>query len=293
MKRTLLSLAAALACAINATAQSDTLVVNHPDKVNVCTSGDTLSINILGSKDNPDYFYQKTVMIDSDKEVVTSTSQDISTSIGWDFSLVEKDKSDMVLDLYFCPQFSLGWNIPLGKPADMKLKGIRSGEFGLDICRFRYIPSGSRWKFCLYYGFLFNRYVFKKSMMTSSSDGNVFFTPYPDEVNSRSSATNALSSNLTLMTHYQLKKNREVGLGIALTNPLMMHCLYKSKYKLPDGTSVVDMYELPMRRSLFSIKAEYMFRQFGFYLRYTPMSILKKDKGPSFQQLSLGLQMKF
>lgn len=294
MKRIIITslLAAMFATSINA--QNDTLVVRQPEEVKVITTGDTLNISIEGQKDNPGYYYSKMVVVDSEKEEVTTTSKNIRSGLGWDFSLLERRNSTPQLELTIRAQMYAGWNILLGRPSDMKQRCARSLECGLDLMHFVYHPRTDKWWMSLDWGCVLNQYRFKKNMMTTAPDGTVVMEPYPEESRSKNSFFRTLSSGLTLMGHYQFAQRHSVGLGLMWSSKMGDNCHYKTKYKLSDGTTVVNMNELPIRRNLFSIKAEYMFdSKIGLYLHYTPMSILKKDKGPKFSELNFGLQMRF
>lgn len=280
--------------AANVTAQTDTLVVRQPEKVKVVTTGDTLNISIEGQKDNPGYYYSKTVMVDSEKEEVTTTSKNIRSGLGWDFSLLERRNSTPQIELTIRAQMYAGWNILLGRPSEMKQRCARSFECGLDLMHFVYHPRTDKWWMSLDWGCVLNQYRFKRNMMTTAPDGTIVMEPYPEGSRSKNSFFRTLSSGLTLMGHYQFAKNHSVGLGLMWSSKMGDNCHYKTRYKLDDGTTIVDMNELPIRRNLFSIKAEYMFNSnIGLYLHYTPMSILKKDKGPKFSELNFGLQMRF
>lgn len=292
MKRTVITLLSATILTTSAFAQSDTIVINNPDKVKVSTVGDTLSVSIIGEKDNPDFFYKKKVIVDSGKENVTTTSKDASSGLGWDFSLIESNTNHSELELSLRAQLYLGWNIPLGKPSAMKLKGFPSYEAGLDLLHITVKPRNYKWKVSLDWGMFFNSYYFKDCMMATDETGNIYFTDFPDGSSSQSSSFLASGSSLSLMGYYHLGKRHEIGLG-ATWNAMADDSNYKSKYTLADGTQIANMAELPIRKHLFSVKAEYWYRNVGMYIRYTPMSILHKNTAPEFQQMNIGFQVKF
>ena len=294
MKRIMITLMAAMAIMQNAPAQTDTLVVKNADEVKVVTTGDTLSVSIRGKKDEPNYYFNKTVAVDSDKADETISSSNVGSRLGWDFSLIEDRNSTAEIELGFVTQLSAGWNVLLGKPSEMKTKWFPTQDLGIDIFRLAVRPAKTKWWVSLDWGALINQYHLKDCMMTASQDGSVGIFQYPEGSSSRSSHFQTVSSNLTLMGHYYISKNNSLGLGISWNERIMDNGSYKTKYTLSDGTKVVDMNELPIRRNLFSIKAEYMMdNRYGFYLRYTPMSMFHKGKGPSFQQLALGFQVRF
>lgn len=280
--------------AANINAQTDTLVVRQPEEVKVITIGDTLNISIEGNKDNPGYYYNKMVVVDSEKEEVTTTSKNIRSGLGWDFSLLERRNSTPQIELTIRAQMYAGWHILLGRPSDMKQKCARSFECGIDIMHFVLHPRTDKWWLSLDWGLVLNQYRFKRNMMTTAPDGTIVMEPYPEESHSKNSFFRTLSSGLTLMGHYQFAKDHSLGLGLMWNSKIGDNCHYKTKYKLSDGTTVVNMNELPIRSNLLSIKAEYMFQNYiGLYLLYTPMSIFKKDKAPKFSELNIGLQMRF
>lgn len=296
MKRIIFTLLPAIALATNAFAQTDTLVISHPEEVKVATAGDTMSVSIIGEKNNPNFFYSKKVVLDSEQEDVTTTSKNAKSGLGWDFSLIESDNGRNPWRLYaeIRPQLYAGWNIPLGKPSDMRLKWFPSREAGLDIARFAFRPRTGKWGISLDWGIMMSEYHFKDCMMTMADNGNISMSQFPEGSSEQSSYMRTVSLSFTLMGRYRIGKQDEIGLGVTWNEQTSNGCYYKTKYKLSDGSSIVDMNEIPVLQNRFSIKAEYMFDHVGgIYLRYTPMSILKKSKAPNFQQLTLGLQVRF
>lgn len=294
MYRLIITFIVAIASATNAFSQSDTLLVSHPDEVKVITSGDSLCLTIAGKEKNPNFFYEKKVVMDNEKEQVTASSRNVRSGLGWDFSRIEDNTSCTQIELSLQPQLYAGWSFALGKPSDMKLKGWSTYEAGLDILHLGVMPGRKNWWVSLDWGILMSRYYLKDCMMQTAADGSVTISPYPDGSGNESSFFRTLSSSLTLMWHHHVGKKSSLGLGVSWISSSLDNCNYKTQYDLSDGTHIVDMNELPIRGNLFSIKAEYMFaRHTGLYLRYTPMSILSKCKGPRFQQLNLGLQLKF
>lgn len=294
MRREIITLLVASLFAANANAQTDTLVVSQPEEVKLITTGDTLNISIEGSKENPLYYFNKTVVVDSVKEEITTTSNNIGSGMGWDFSLLESRHSTTEVILSLRAQMYVGWNFMLNNPSDMKLNWFKSYEGGIDIFHLAFYPRTNKWWLSADWGIVLSQYRFKDNMMTTASDGTIVMAPYPDESRSQSSAFRTLSGAITFMGHYRLAKEHSIGLGLVWNSKLIDNCSYKTKYTLSDGTSVTDMNELPIRSNIFSIKAEYMFiDRAGLYLRYTPMSIFKKDKAPKFSELNVGFQVRF
>lgn len=294
MKRIIITSLVATLFAANTNAQTDTLVVRQPEEVRVITTADTLNISIEGSKDNPLYYYNKTIIVDSEKEEVTTTSKNVGSGLGWDFSLLEGRNSTPEIELSLRAQMYVGWNFMLNKPSDIKQNWFKSYEGGIDIFHLAFYPRSNKWWLSTDWGIVLSQYRFKDNMMTTAPDGTIVMAPYPDGSSSQSSAFRTLSGGLTFMGHYRLAKEHSIGLGLVWNSKIIDNCSYKTKYMLPDGASVTDMNELPIRSNLLSIKAEYMFAdKVGLYLRYTPMSILKTDKAPKFNELNVGLQVRF
>lgn len=294
MKRIIITSLTATMLAAVAQAQTDTLSVRQPEEVKVITTGDTLNISIEGSKDNPGYYYNKTVVVDSEREDITTTSRSIGSGLGWDFSLLEGSNSTPQIELALKAQLYAGWNVLLSNPSDMRLKWRPSYEAGIDIFHLVFYPRTSKWWVSADWGIVLNQHRFKNNMMTTASDGTIVMAPYPEESSSRSSAFRTLSGAVTFMGHYRFAKEHSVGLGLTCNTKLKDNCSYKTKYTLSDDTPVIDMNELPIRKNLLSIKAEYMYTdKIGLYLRYTPMSTFKKGKAPDFTELNIGLQVRF
>lgn len=294
MKRFIFCLLATTLLPVATHAQSDTLIVNQPEQVQVIRTDDTLSVSVIGEKDNPGFYYRKTVVTDKEQEERTTTSRNVRSGLGWDFSLIENSHSTPTLEVSVRGQLYAGWNIALGAPSGMKTKWFPTTEVGIDLLHFKFMPRTDKWWATLRMGFQFSRYVFKDCMMQTVPDGTFRIAPFPDGSSSQSASFITLGGTMTLMGHYRLGKKHSIGLGAVWRVLSDDNCSFKSKYTLSDGTPVIDMNELPQRRHQFAIQAEYMFdNQAGFYIRYTPMSILKKGIAPSFQQLTVGAQIRF
>lgn len=273
---------------------ADTLVVSNPNEVKVITSGDTMTVNIVGKKDEPNYYYNKKVIVNDDAEEVTTTSRNVGSGLGWDFSLIEGSTRTPQIEIAFRASLYAGFSVLMGKPSDMKSKFFKQAEAGIDITEFGFYPRSDKWWLTLNWGILLNRYNLSDNMMSKTSDDGVGLMPYPDGSRDQSSYFSMLSNNLTLMWHYRLSKHTNLGLGVGLINRVADNCHYKTKYTLSDDTSVTDMGELPIRSNLLSLTAQYMLDNLlGVYVRYTPMSPFKKDKGLDFQQLTFGLKVRF
>lgn len=274
-------------------ASADTLVVSSPDEVRVITSGDTMTVNIIGKKDEPNYYYNKKVIVNDDAEEVTTTSRNVGSGLGWDFSLIEGSTRTPQIEIAFRASLYAGFSVLMGKPSDMKSKFFKQAEAGIDITEFGFYPRSDKWWLTLNWGILLNRYNLSDNMMSRTDDG-VGLMPYPDGSRDQSSYFSMLSNNLTLMWYYRLSKHTNLGLGVGLINRVADNCHYKTKYTLSDDTSVTDMGELPIRSNMLSLTAQYMLDNLlGVYVRYTPMSPFKKDKGLDFQQLTFGLKVRF
>lgn len=293
MRIFMFTMLAVIAISVNAASLSDTVVVSHPDEVKIITAGDTLSVSISGKQDEPKFFYNKTAIIDSDKEEITTTSRNAESGLGWDFSLIESKKSRTLLELLIKANMYVGWNFLLDKPTAMKTNPFLSPEFGIDIFHLNFHPRTDKWWLSLDFGALLSWYNFKKSMMTTDPDGTVVMAAFPDESTSQSSKFMTISGALSLMWHYRVYKTSSFGLGVVWTPRVTDDCSYKTKYTTSDGISVTDMNELPINRNPVSIKAEYLLgNKVGLYIRYTPTPILKKGRAPHCQQLNVGVQLR-
>lgn len=294
MKRMIITSLVVTLFAANTNAQTDTLVVRQPEEVKVITTGDTMNISIEGSKENPLYYYNKTVVVDPEKEEVTTTSKNVGSGLGWDFSLLEGRNSTALTELSLRAQMYVGWDFMLNNPSDMKQNWFKSYEAGIDIFHLTFYPRTIKWWLSADWGIVLSQYRFKDNMMTTASDGTIVMAPYPDGSSSQSSSFRTLSGGLTFMGHYRLTKEHSVGLGLVWNSKIMDNCSYKTKYTLSDGASITDMNELPIRSNLISFKAEYMFMdRIGLYLRYSPMSIFKNGKAPKINELNVGFQVRF
>lgn len=292
MKKLFLSAVIAFLASATMVAQSDTVVINNPSKVILETNDDTLNIKIHGKEYNPNYRYSKSVIVNSEKEEVTRTSS--HGLLGWDFSRIENDASTSEIEISLGTSMGFGWNTLLGKPDGMKMKWSSTVEASIGIAQLRFTPARSSWWFTFDWGFNFTQYRLKHCMIASTGDMKAEVAPFADNASGGKSMFYAMSGEFTLMAHRYIGKHNHVGLGLVCNEMSDKYCMYKTSYTLDDGTKVKMMDDINTRSYLFGIKAEWMFfDNMELYAKYTATPLFKKDCGPSFRQLSVGLQLRF
>lgn len=293
MKKLFFSAVVAVLTSSTMVAQSDTVVVNNPSKVIVETNDDTLSIKIQGNDSNPSYRYSKSVIVNSEKEEVTRTSNSHGM-LGWDFSHIEDDARTSTIEISLGTSMGFGWNTLLGKPDGMKMKWNSTVEASIGIAQLRFTPARSSWWFTFDWGFNFTQYRLKHCMITGTDDQKAEITDYADNASDGKSMFYAMIGEFTLMAHRYIGKYNSIGLGVVWDKMSDKYCMYKTSYTLDDGTKVKMMDDISTRSSLFGIKAEWMFfSNIELYAKYTATPLFKKNYGPSFSQLTVGLQLRF
>ncbi len=285
-----------LASTLVAKAQiQDTLIVEHPARVVIAQDADTLSIRIAGSDQNPDFRYNREVIL-SDHEAQHTTSTQLPHSGLWDFSIIESDNQNSVsrLTSSFGTKLSGGIMLPLGGPDAMSgVRNFQSFEAEVGILRMDLTRGHSKNWYSLEWNLGMSNIKMKgdKRFMTDA-DGNVTFGSYPEGTEPDFSQLWWLEGRLEFDVHRSLGKGSSLGLGViwAQRGSVM---LCQNYYRDVDQKYIRQVNEMTgMRNNHWSFKAEYLFAagflHCGIYAKYSPWSQFHSGCGPDFSPFSVG-----
>lgn len=273
---------------------NDTLIIEKPNQVTIAQHDDTLSIKVQGKENQPNYLFEREVVLDPKAEVRTKQTHTISSPLTWDFAHIEGRDSIRRATLHFSLMADLNYGLvlPMGSPADMKFYHWGFWEVEFNFASLSLIPSYTKWWYELKYGLGWQMMYMKKNTMAyTNRDGDLLFGHYPEGADPKQSLVRSSFMPFTLMAHRSLNKGRSLGLGITMRYYTNLGSNTRTEYKDTDGKKSVVLNEYYGMRSIqWSAIAQYNFEQdCYFFVRYSPWSQFHPGSGPDYSSFTVGL----
>lgn len=277
---------------------NDTLTIEKPNQVILAQHDDTLSIKVQGKENQPNYLFEREVVLDPKAEVRTKQTHITSSPLNWDFAHIEGRDSLQRTTVYLSAMLDMnfGWVLPMGSPADMKFRHWTFVEAEADFIKLSVVPNYTKWWYDLKVGFGYTMMEMRKNAMAyADRDGNLLFGAYPEGTDPKQSVMRSMFSNFTLMAHRSFSHGTSLGLGITMRYYGDPGSTIRTEYKDTDNKKRVQLSEFSgMRNFQWSAVAQYNFDQnLYFYLRYSPWSQFHSGCGPDYSSFSVGWGLKF
>ncbi len=183
--------------------------------------------------------------------------------------------------------FYVGIDIPTGAPDGVDFAPFRSWEVGLTVAQYEYTPKNSRTTLCAGIGFDWRNYTLSghDKMFVKANDIVGVYDRKGDmsELASRISTT---SISLPLIVKQSFSKKFAVSLGAQLN--WNFYSRVNNYYEENDNEIDIQTKKIGERPITIDVLGMLHFGDFAVYCKYSPMSVLKKDKGPDFKSLAVG-----
>lgn len=276
---------------------NDTLTIEKPNQVILAQHDDTFSIKVQGKENQPNYLFEREVVLDPKAEVRTRQTHNTSSPLNWDFAHIEGRDSLHRTTVYMSVMADLnaGWVLPMGSPADMKFRHWTFMEGEFNFLNLSVVPQYAKWWYDLKYGFGVTEMEMKKSTMAyTDRDGNLLFGAYPEGTNPKKSMVRSMFLNYTLMAHRRFTHGSSLGLGISMHYYMNPGSTIRTEYIDTDNKKRVQLSEFNgMRKFQWSAIAQYNLDQnLYFFLRFSPWSQFHPGSGPDYSSFSVGFGLK-
>lgn len=300
LKSLMLAIGTIMASASALTAQemaySDTLTVKSPDLVTISQRADTVCIRIAGKEAEPDFRYERELVLDDTAEGHITKTSTHNNPLSWDFSVIENQNTRHSLSMELFNKVHLGFPFLIGRPSEMKGRSAwRSVEIDLQMLSFDYRPGNSKYKYslCEYIGY--KQIGLKGSTYFSGNpDGIVSLGTYPEGVTDKNSMLRLVYTGFSFEVSRQMNSTDQLTFGIDFQSPTLYNsCLHS--YNDVNGKKKVEMDWIgrSLRRNHFGFRAEYELGGIGLYMKWEPWSIFHTGKGPDFGTMSIGYTLGF
>lgn len=267
----------------------DTVKVEKPDSVVIVKEGKNLEISVCGSKDNPDYRYHVTHASDVEVTIEKKKKEhDLSLPV---FLPEKENRSRMYAVIK--GSLLLGVNVPLGAPSEMSFSS-KSYEIWLpSVLSFQYRPLNSKWQVHWDWGLDWRNYRIKDNQrFVKDEEGNVSLTTYPEGVSPKYSRIKVFSCTWALKLQYEFTSKNFISFGPVLS--MNNSSSIMTRYSDEQGRKIKEKAsDLKINRVTVDLFMAYRCHSLGFYVKYSPMNVFRKNSGPEFNNISLGVDFSY
>ncbi len=191
------------------------------------------------------------------------------------------DDSNWKMHLY------VGIDIPTGAPDGVDFAPFRSWEIGLTVAQYEYTPKKSKTTLSAGIGFDWRNYTLSgHDKMFEKVHDVVTVVERNAKVSELASRISTCSISLPLMVKQSFSKDFAVSLGAQLN--WNFYSRVNNYYEMGDDEIDVQTKKIGERPITVDVLGMLHFGDFAVYCKYSPMSVLKKDKGPDFKSLAVG-----
>lgn len=188
----------------------------------------------------------------------------------------------------------VGVDVPTGVSEGMSFAPFRSWELNLTILQYDYTPGKSKTTLSAGLGFNWRVYTLKghDQYFDKGSDAWIMVkkvAPGDNTFNDLSSNVHTTSLSMPLMLKQRFSKKFAVSVGAQLNWNFWgrIHNYYEN------GDRQYDEYIKKVGQRDFTVDVMGIVHvgDIGIYCKYSPMSVLEKDRGPKFQSLAFGVYL--
>ena len=192
---------------------------------------------------------------------------------------------------------NVGVDVPTDVPFGLDFAPFRSWEIGVTVVQDDYTPKNWKTTFSAGLGFDWRNYTlsgheksfvkFPANTIPGHPDDLVDVVTPVDRCDARSSRIHTVSLSMPLMVKQRFNKNFAISVGAQLNWNFRAHL--HNYYEEGDIEITEDTKKIGHRPLTVDILGIVHIERFGLYCKYSPMSVMKKDRGPEFKSLAFGI----
>lgn len=186
----------------------------------------------------------------------------------------------------------IGWNVATNVPAGLSFAPFKSWNIEVTPIQYDYTPKGASQTYSVGLGLGWRNYTLRDKDMqkfdVNPTSKVITAGTFATGQENRWSSIHTLSINMPLLFRQQVSNRFGISVG-ALLN-FNVYGRVRNSFEV--GDEEYDIKTKGIEYRPFTVDAMAIFdfdESVGFYLRYSPMSVLKKEYGPDFKSLSFGL----
>ena len=181
----------------------------------------------------------------------------------------------------------VGVDIPVSAPDGVDFAPFRSWEIGLTVAQYEYTPKNSKTTLSAGIGIDWRNYTLSgHDKMFVKANDIILVRDRDGKMSELASRISTTSLSLPLMVKQSFSKDFAISLGAQFN--WNFYSRLNNYYEEGDDEVDVQTKKIGERPITIDVLGMLHFGDFAVYCKYSPMSVLKKDKGPDFKSLAVG-----
>ena len=288
MKKILLGMALLTATAVQAMEDNDTTIINNAHKVMVITNDSLQQIKVVGKDEDKQYVYENLIQIvDTNYVSETRTYRELN-AVNWKVGKKDQDgwSSDCVT-----LHFGLGVSNPTNVSNGIDFRPFSSWE-AMIWAQYEHTPKHKLQTYSVGLGFTSRSYGIRDDkMFWKGDDGVTGLSDYPIGSCSRSSHITIASLSIPFLFKQKFGHKSHYSMTLCPVVNFTLGGTINTRYEIDDYDCDVTTKKIGHRPVTVDFMGIFRAYGFGFYVKYSPMSVLKTNRGPEFRALSFGLYL--
>lgn len=248
---------------------NDTTVIEFPKKVTVIAGDSMQIIKVKGKEGNSNFYYENSISMKG------KTYERKVRKVGI-------DNADFDFD------FGLGVNVPTNVPGDMTIRTFNSWELILGL-RYCYSPDKASQTYSAGLWLNWRNFGLKDSQQFYKKDGEIMVGDYSENYSNRHSSLMVFSLSVPLFFSQKFGCDNKCKVTVGPVINLNVYGRVNNRFEQGDNDFDVNTKSIGHRPITFDIMGAFQYDGIGVYCKYSPLSVLKKDRGPQFHSLTLGV----
>lgn len=270
MRKVMMLLVATVCMAAQASEKNDTTVIENAKKVTVISNESMQKIKVVGKEGDSDYRYENVIQLKD-----SSYCRRVETK--------EKKEHNLDLDLAF------GWGIPTNVPDGLSFSTAQSWEWIVGL-RYKYTPKKALQTYSTGLWLNWRNYgLDTDKMFVKGADKVVELADYPKGAGDKLSSIYIFGLSVPFLFTQQFGKNNKWSFTLGPVVNFNLYGRLVNEYEMGDDAYEIRTKDFDYRFFTVDLMGRIAYRDIGIYCKYSPMSVLKKDKGPQFHSLSIGV----
>lgn len=222
-------------------------------------------------------------MIAHAETFVTNDDDQIENRGGIDLGEGKDDNDRWAMHL------SVGVDIPTNVPGDIEFAPFRSWEINWTLLQYDYTPKKCNTTFSAGLGFNWRYYTLSghKNGFVKGADDVINVIPAGVGCDDFASNIHTTSLSMPLLIKQKFSKDFAISVGAQLN--WNYYGRVQNYYEIGDDESDIYTKKIGQRPITVDVLGIIHVWDIGFYCKYSPMSVLKKDRGPEFKSLAVGI----
>lgn len=212
----------------------------------------------------------------------TLTSNDEGSKNNNDLTLKDGETIDWTMHL------GVGVNIVTGAPDNYEFAAFKSWDFQWTIVQLDYTPKGASQTYSIGLGAHWSNYGLKDNNTMFSKIGDVVgLVPFTENAGSRNSRIHTLGLNIPMF--FTQKLGKELSFSVGPIVNFNLGAWVNNYWEVGDMEYDISTRKIGQQPVTVDVMGVFDISGFGIFCKYSPMSVFKKDRGPKFNSVTVGL----